>query len=189
MDTDTGSKIDGTDAEAVKAKAVDSLRRSIASAFETMAGLTAQVGEEYIDHHGGGQGPNVAGIIGWVGNWNGTGILECLPEFACNLSNLMLGTEVTTLNEDVVDAVAEMTNIIFGGMKTELEADLGTMGLSTPTVIYGNDVGMRSTGEPFIILPVRIDEASLRIKLYMVRIEDKRHPLSHFWAATHCGAL
>jgi len=131
----------------------------------------------------------VAGFIGWVGNWNGTGIFECTPEFACKLSNLLLGTELTQLNEEALDAVAEMTNIIYGGMKAELETELGAMGLSTPTVVYGNDVGMRSTGEPFTVVPVVVDGCDLRLKLYMVRVEEKRNPLSHFWAATHSGAL
>jgi len=48
---------------------------------------------------------------------------------------------------------------------------------------------MRSTGEPFTVVPVVVDGCNIRLKLYMVRVEEKRNPLSHFWAASHYGAL
>jgi chemotaxis protein CheX len=178
-----------TEPNAVLTEAANVLKRAIVHAFTTMAGMEAEVGETYPDRPTRVSGRNVAGFIGWVGNWNGTGVLECTPEFACKLANILLGTEDSNLSEDALDAIAEMTNIIFGEMKTELESGLGTMGLSTPTVVYGNDVGMRSTGDPFMVVPVRIEEAELRVKLYMVRVEEKRNPLSHFWAASNCGAL
>jgi chemotaxis protein CheX len=177
------------DTSLVKEKAARALQHAVSNAFETMAGMHAELGEVHPDKPTSSSGRSVAGFIGWVGNWNGTGILECSPEFACKLSNVMLGTEGATLSEDTLDAVAEMTNIIFGGMKTDLEEELGPMGLSTPTVVYGNDVGMRSTGEPFTVLPVVIEGAELRVKLYMIRVEEKQNRMSHFWAASNSGAL
>lgn len=177
------------DPNQVKEMAVDLLKRSAAHAFLTMTGMEAVVGEAHPDQPRGTSSRTVAGFIGWVGNWNGTGILECSPEFACKLGNVLLGTSGESLNEDALDAVAEMTNIIFGSMKTELEKDLGTMGLSTPTVVYGNDVGMRSTGEPFTVVPLTIEGFKMWVKLYLIRVEEKRNPLSHFWAGTTTGAL
>ena len=177
------------DSSAVKKLAMIAVKEAIINTFLTMAGMEAVIGDEYPHCQKNAVSRSVAGVIGWVGNWNGTGILECSPEFACRLSNLMLGSETEALNEDALDAVAEMTNIIFGGMKTELEVHLGTMGLSTPTVIYGNDVGMRSSGEAFTIIPIQIAEHLLHVKLYITRVEEKRNPLSHFWAATYSGGL
>ena len=177
------------DSLGVRERATEILKRAVVHTFDTMIGLTAEVGEVYQAQPSSASGRSVAGFIGWVGNWNGTGIFECTPEFACKLSNLLLGTELTAINEEALDAVAEMTNIVYGGMKAELETELGAMGLSTPTVVYGNDVGMRSTGEPFTVLPVVVDGCEIRFKLYMVRVEEKRNPMSHFWAASHCGAL
>jgi|GEM_PF-3105104 len=177
------------DSSTVKDLAIHAVKDAITNTFLTMAGMEALVGTEYPHSQKDGVSRSVAGVIGWVGKWNGTGILECTPEFACKLSNLMLGSEQVSLNEDALDAVAEMTNIIFGGMKTELEAHLGTMGLSTPTVIYGNDVGMRSSGEAFTVIPIQIAEHLLHIKLYITRVEEKRNPLSHFWAASFSGGL
>lgn len=169
--------------------AIQALKDVVPDAFLTMAGMDALAGAEFINCRGAGAGRNVAGVIGWVGNWNGTGIFECSPEFACQLANAMLGTDSNALNEDSLDAVAEMTNIIFGSMKTKLEAQLGVTGLSTPTVIYGNDVGMRSSGDAFTVIPVQIGDNRIQLKIYIVQMEEKKNSLSHFWAASCSGAL
>jgi len=133
----------------------------IPRAFLTMANVEAVVGAEAAERAGGSR-RSVAGVIGWVGSLSGTGILECSPEFACTLAHLMLGIEETSLSEDALDAVAEMINIVFGGMKTELEKCFGAMALSIPTMIYGTDVEMRTSGELIAVLPISIGEHSLR---------------------------
>ena len=56
----------------------------------------------------------------------------------------LLITEYAAINEDVLDSVAEVTNMIIGNVKTALEDRLGAMGLSTPTVIYGRNFQTRS---------------------------------------------
>jgi chemotaxis protein CheX len=43
-------------------------------------------------------------------------------------------TEASSVDEDVLDAVAEITNMIIGSVKTDLEGELGPLGLSIPTV-------------------------------------------------------
>jgi chemotaxis protein CheX len=174
---------------AVSEFAIQALKDVVPDVFLTMAGMDALTGAEYLNRRSAGAGRNVAGVIGWVGNWNGTGIFECSPEFACKLTNAMLGTEADALNEDSLDAVAEMTNIIFGSMKTRLESQLGVTGLSTPTVIYGDNVGMRSSGDAFTVIPVQIGDNSIQLKIYIIQMEEKKNTLSHFWAASCSGAL
>ena len=48
------------------------------------------------------------------------------------------------MNEDVLDAIAEVTNMIIGNVKSALEEKVGAMGLSTPTVIFGRNFQTRS---------------------------------------------
>jgi chemotaxis protein CheX len=169
--------------------AIQALKDVVPNIFLTMAGMDALAGPEYLNLRSAGAGRSVAGVIGWVGSWNGTGIFQCSPEFACQLANAMLGVESASLTEDSLDAVAEMTNIIFGSMKTKIESHLGVTGLSAPTVIYGNDVGMRSTGDPFTVIPVQVGESQVHLKIYITRMDERRHTLSHYWAASCSGAL
>ncbi len=60
----------------------------------------------------------------------------------------MLMTEAPSVNEDVLDAVAELTNMIIGSVKTDLESQLGPLGLSIPTVVFGRNFRTRSAGRP-----------------------------------------
>ena len=48
------------------------------------------------------------------------------------------------MNEDVLDAVAELTNMMIGNVKTDLERHLGALGLSIPTVVYGKNFKTKS---------------------------------------------
>ena len=64
---------------------------------------------------------------------------------AFSICSQFLMTDVQAVNEEVLDAVAELTNIIVGSVKTDLEEHLGPLGLSIPTVVYGRNFKMRST--------------------------------------------
>jgi len=44
----------------------------------------------------------------------------------------MLMAEITAVNEDVLDAVAELTNIIIGGVKTDLSRTWDRSGSAFP---------------------------------------------------------
>jgi CheY-specific phosphatase CheX len=170
------------DPVAVRSLAAQIVTGLIPHAFLTMANVEAVIGTDIGAGDVRSAGRSVAGVIGWVGSLSGTGILECSPEFACTLANLMLGTDESTLNEDALDAVAEMTNIVFGGMKTELEKCLGAIALSIPTIISGADIEMRTSGELITVLPVQIGEHTLRVKLFLNHLGERRTALSQFWS-------
>lgn len=86
----------------------------------------------------------VIALIGLTGPWAGTGSVSCNAEFACTLSSRLLMGKYEEVNEDVLDAMAEITNMIIGNVKTALERKVGDMGLSAPTVIFGAHFQTRS---------------------------------------------
>jgi chemotaxis protein CheX len=90
------------------------------------------------------QGSGVVALVGLAGRWSGTGSFACTGEFACQLASHLLGTTFTLVDEEVLDAVGEMANMIIGNVKSVLEARLGPMGLSTPTVIFGRNFRTRT---------------------------------------------
>ena len=78
----------------------------------------------------------------------------------------MLTTEATYVNEEVLDAVAELTNIIIGNVKTELESRLGPLGLSIPTVVYGRNFRIKTaSATDWVVLRFRWDDDYLTVKL------------------------
>ena len=88
----------------------------------------------------------VVALVGVAGSWTGTGHISCSAPFAQRLAGALLMTEYESVNEDVLDAVAEVANMIVGNVKTTFEEKLGPLGLTLPTVIFGRNYRTRSAG-------------------------------------------
>jgi chemotaxis protein CheX len=162
---------------------VDSLIRSAGDVFSTMLGAELSFSEVTVDGTVDGKGSEptdgVVSFIGIAGSWAGTGSLTCSPAMACRICAAMLMTEAPAVNEDVLDAVAEITNMIIGSVKTDLEAELGPLGLSIPTVVFGRNFKTRSAGTTeWIYVRFFWDEEPLLIKMCLAPSE-KPHPVHH----------
>jgi chemotaxis protein CheX len=125
---------------------VPSIRQAVGEVFSTMLGVEIVEGETSIENGVPEANDGVVSFIGVAGSWAGTGSLTCSPALACRICTHMLLTESTSVNEEVLDAVAELTNMIIGCVKTDLERHLGPLGLSIPTVVFGKNFKTRSSG-------------------------------------------
>ena len=143
---------------------LESLDQSARQVFSTMLGIELPQGE-------------VVALIGVAGSWAGAGSISCSAELACKVCAAMLMTEATSVNEDVLDAVAELTNMIIGNVKTELEAKVGPLGLSIPTVVFGRNFKTKTMGAPgWIILRFPWDGEILTVKLGLAEYNKIPHP-------------
>jgi len=88
----------------------------------------------------------IVALVGVAGSWTGTGHISCTPQFAQKVAGALLMTEYDSVNEEVLDAVAEVANMIIGNVKTIFEEKLGPLGLTVPTVIFGRNYRTRSAG-------------------------------------------
>ena len=77
----------------------------------------------------------------------------------------MLGTKSETINDDVKDAVSEMTNIIFGNAKRDLNAAGHTIAAALPSVITGpkHEIRHSVSGHCFCI-PFTCDEGRIVVE-------------------------
>jgi len=108
----------------------------------------------------------VMSIVGIAGVWSGTGGLSCSGTLACKLSSQFLMTECDVVNDDVLDAIGEITNMIIGNVKTMLEDRLGPMGLSTPSVIFGRNFQTRSSrSNEWTVLPFESGEERIYVQM------------------------
>jgi chemotaxis protein CheX len=111
----------------------------------------------------------VVALVGIAGPWTGTGRLYCAPEFACKLAGALLMTQCTAVDGDVLDAVAEVANMVIGNLKTALEAQLGPLALSVPTVIYGRNYQARTANiSDWIVVPFASGPDTLEIRFCLV---------------------
>jgi chemotaxis protein CheX len=122
----------------------EAIKAATHDVFLMMLGVEIKPGEVFMEKQERAPASGVVSLIGLAGPWVGTGSLSCTADFACRIAGQMLMTEYPAICEDVLDAVAEITNMIIGNVKTTLEHRLGSMLLSTPTVIYGRNFQTRS---------------------------------------------
>jgi chemotaxis protein CheX len=145
------------------------VQSSAQDVFATMLGIDLSCGEPYIEHAPPDPTEGVVSLIGLAGQWVGTGCVFCSADFACRVSRLMLMTEIEAVGEDVLDAVAELTNMILGNVKTGLEDHLGPMGLSIPTVVFGKNFTARSAGDgEWNVFPFFHGGDRMEVKLYLI---------------------
>ena len=98
--------------------------------------------------------------------------------------------EAQSVDSDVLDAVAEMANMIIGNVKTGLEQELGPMGMSIPTIIFGKNFSARSAGsEEWLIVPFTCEGESIQVKFCLAPNRGGRvpSPTSYALQGVHVG--
>jgi chemotaxis protein CheX len=118
----------------------------------------------------------VVALVGVAGSFTGTGHISCSPHFAQKLAGALLMTEYASVNEDVLDAVAEVANMIIGNVKTFFEEKLGPLGLTVPTVIFGRNYQTRSAGvKDWVLVRLRSGEESLDVNFCLMPSRAPHH--------------
>jgi chemotaxis protein CheX len=144
--------------------------------FETMLGMEVTPGEPRLERSDLSPSGGVLACVGLAGAWAGTGSIACDANFACRISGQFLMTQYESVNEGVLDAIAEITNMIIGNVKTALEAELGPMGLSIPTVIYGRNFASRTTSPgSVVVVPFMCEGEEMRVQICLVAQRETVH--------------
>jgi chemotaxis protein CheX len=92
------------------------------------------------------QTDGVVALVGLTGDWTGTGVLSCSAGSACWISGRFLMSEYEEVNDDVLDAAGEITNMVIGGFKNALADRTGPLGMSIPAIVYGREMRTSSKG-------------------------------------------
>ena len=114
---------------------------------------------------GGSEGTYVvSGIIGLSGHAVGTVVLRFSAEVALRAASTMLMTDVPSINDDVLDAVGELTNMVAGAAKADLEEF--QLQVSLPNVITGanHEVHFPSNVQP-ISIPFETDWGPMALEV------------------------
>src|SRR5271165_1630080 len=134
--------------------------------FSTMLGQDVTADESYVEKMSNAPSSGIVSLVGLAGEWVGTGGISCTAHLACRISSIFLMAEYDSVNEDVLDAIAEFTNMIIGNVKTALEEQLGPMGLSIPTVIFGRNFQTRNSGShEWVVVPFNLGEDRFHVQI------------------------
>ena len=145
---------------------VNAFLESTASVFNMMLGIDVTPGEvqscnQMMMRH------EVSGVIGLSGGLSGDVIVSFNEKVARLATGAMLGTDPQELDNEVVDAVGELTNMIAGAAKGKLEQY--NMALALPTVIIGKGhrIGFK-TGVSSISMPFDSDWGEVNVQVGLV---------------------
>ncbi len=125
---------------------VRSVTEATAEVFSMMLDMQVEYTGSVSDSRASDSG--VISLVGITGEWGGSGVFCCTPTLASVLCTRMLGTSLDPdkpiIDEEVLDVVAEVTNMMIGNIKNGLEPITGPLAISVPTVIHGRNFQFRN---------------------------------------------
>jgi chemotaxis protein CheX len=145
--------------------------------FETMLGLPLEIDPSLTRNRIEPETfDGVVALVGVAGSWTGTGHISCSPLFAQKLAGALLMTKYDSVDEDVLDAVAEVANMIIGNVKTFFEERLGPLGLTVPTVIFGRNYQTRSAGvKDWVLVRLHSGEEAMDVNFCLMPSRVQYH--------------
>jgi chemotaxis protein CheX len=152
---------------------VQAIRAATEEVFATMLGAEIEFNEGAKSDPESG----LMALVGLTGNWSGAGTLSCSPALGNRAATAMFmsepGPDPTAINDEVLDAVAELTNMVVGNIKNTLEQTLGPMAISIPSVIYGRNFHFKSlTGKVIASVAFRWGSEPLEVKVVLAPSSD-----------------
>lgn len=84
-------------------------------------------------------GKYLVSSIGFVGDYTGLISIYTSEKLAVHIAECMLGTTIEEVDEEVRDALGELTNLVVGSFKAKFGTDRQAFKQSIPSVIDGSD--------------------------------------------------
>ena len=135
--------------------------------LETMAFVKATSGKPYLKSDDTARG-DVTGVIGLTGLAHGTISVTFEENCILKIVSNMFGEPIETLDSEVADAVGELTNMISGQARMELEQNGKLFEAAIPSVITGKGHKiMHITEGPKIAIPFTTDDGAFTIEVCM----------------------
>ncbi len=146
-------------------KMINPFINATVNVLETMAFTKVRAGNPYLKKDQVAQG-DVSGVIGLMGKVSGTISVSFTEKSILSIVSSMLGEEIKELNEEIKDAVGEITNMISGQARLKLEEVGRSLKAAIPTVIMGKDHSIiHITSSPIIAIPFSTDNGEFTIEV------------------------
>jgi chemotaxis protein CheX len=149
----------------MKAELINPFLESTVSVLKTMASINPIPGKPYIKNGTTATG-DVSGIVGITGETEGSICITFSKGCILQIISQMLGESQLEINDEVKDAVGELTNMISGDSRRRL-AEMGHhFQGAIPTVISGCGHEVRHiTKGPILSIPFRTNAGSFTVEV------------------------
>lgn len=132
----------------------------VTKTLKTMAQTDAKPGKPFIETSFVLKG-EIAGMVGMVAPpLKGTLLISYSKDSILHILENMLGEKYTEINNDVSDAVGEMTNMIYGSAKTTLNQMGYNFEMAIPSVISGNFTITQADRGATLVIPFGLNNGS-----------------------------
>lgn len=139
----------------MKAELINPFLEATISVLKTMAGLQPTPGKPYIKRGATATG-DISGIVGITGETEGSICITFSRECILLVISQMLGENIYEINDQVKDAVGELTNMISGDSRRRLEEIGHHFQGAIPSVITGRGHEIRHvTKGPILSIPFK----------------------------------
>lgn len=149
---------------AIKIDYINPVIGSLENTFGTTLGVQIQrTGLELMENNQALQ--PVSGLIGVSGKAVGTIVLSLSTNVAIQAAKTMLFDDtINEVNDDVMDAVGELTNMVTGGAKAKLESF--HLSMSLPNVLFGSNCRLHFPQNSYpIAIPFKCDWGPLALQV------------------------
>lgn len=145
---------------------------AVINVLETMAMVQVTPGRPFVKTNRVATG-DVTGLIGVTGFATGTMALTMSQGAILNIVTNMIGEEYTKINDEVADAVGELTNMISGQARRSLAENGMTFKASTPSVIVGKGHQVNHVGAGAILsIPFSTDGGDFIVEVCFTKSEE-----------------
>lgn len=103
----------------------------------------------------------ISGIIGLSGSVAGCVVISLKERLALQLASSLMQATFDTFDEDVIDAIGEITNMVVGNAKSHFPEDGCT--ISVPSIVAGRHKVSFPSTVPIINIPCKIGSEQLSI--------------------------
>ena len=133
--------------------------------LETISSIKATAGKAFVKEDQIARG-DVSAIIGLTGEASGTVSVSFTEDCILDVVSKMFGEEMTSINDEIQDAVGEICNMISGQARQKLDAQGKKLKAAIPTVITGKEHAITHiTTYPIIAIPFETEGGSFTIEV------------------------
>ncbi|HOE79736.1 MAG TPA: chemotaxis protein CheX [Smithellaceae bacterium] len=144
------------------------------SVLKTMAFVEPRAGKPYLKMDSLAKG-DISGIIGLTGSATGSLAVSFSEAAILKIVSNMLGENIKSMDGNIKDAVGEITNMISGVARKNLEADGFYIQAAIPTVVSGKNHSIAHVmGGPSLIIPFEIDDGSFVVDVCLAEENSKK---------------
>jgi len=137
--------------------------------LETMAFMTVSPGKPFLKTDIVAIG-DITGIMGLTGVANGTVAVTFEADCILSIVSNMFGEDMKEINSEIIDAVGELTNMISGQARRELEEMGKSFKAAIPSVVAGHKHSITHyTDGPRIAIPFTTDHGEFVIEVCFER--------------------